>query len=194
MKKVVTILLFIFIIWGAIRIIGRGCSIKSLPITKEMKSRISIEKNIIGGSYLKTASDIHWDQWKQIEWSPGLGQTIVFQTYWVVAKMPEEDFYKLVDGLELNEKPDLLEFWPRAFEWAHGSVRRPKIDKKYYFYKFWDVTPTGDKNTYFGEKPDEGLYFESEKKTYKKQEKIVAKHEKGTLYFKKLITYISVEE
>lgn len=190
MKKVVTVLLSILIIWGAIKVIGRGCSIKSLPVTKETKLRLSIEKNIIGGSYLNTASDIHWDQWKHIEWRPFLGQTIVLQTYWVVAKMPEEDFYRLVEGLELTEKPDLLKFLPKAFDWGHGS----EVDKQHYFYKFWDVTPTVDENTYFGEKPEEQVYFEGEKKAYKKSEKIVAKYEMSNLYFKKLIRYVSLED
>jgi len=199
MKKLLTGLLLLISIFILVLIIStRGCQnvlnlISQKTLQKTIFLRVAIEDKIIGGPFLGNATDIHWDAWKHITWSP-FKQTkreIIIQTFWVVAKLPTENFYKLVDGLRLNEEPDLLDLWPDSLTWQHGDMR-PKEKRQHYFYEHWDVSDTVNEDTYYAEIPEE--QFQGEENIYNKSVRISAKYENGKMYFKKVITYISIDD
>ena len=93
-------------------------------------------------------------------------------THWIIAKLPIEDFYNFVEQLNLANTPDLLEFWPEAFDWYDSHPKHALV-------KLWDITNTVDDKTFYGRNSDEEIY-------------LVAKYENEKLYLKKVMIYISV--
>jgi len=164
MKKLIALIVIVFVIWGLVKLLGGSFSLSSKPSSNEDEVEVGFEsiEGIVGVPLPKTVTDIEGDQLTNLNTGEG--------TYWVVAKLPKEDFYNLVKQLELVQKPDLLEFWPEALE------REPSPFEDDEFNELWDVKNIVNEDTYFGEKRKE------EETTY-----IVVKYENGKLYFKKSI-------
>lgn len=75
----------------------------------------------------------------------------------VSARMSRADFEKMVSGLCLRNRPDLLQYWLTALRGAD--------------IEWWDVSDTNDQDTYFGD-CDESTYlvvrFENERMFFKR--------------------------
>lgn len=87
--------------------------------------------------------------------------------FWIVVTLPKEDFYALVETLNLEETTDLLKFWPDVF-----SCRAEEFAEKY-----WDVKNSVNDETYYGENLE-----------YRIQ--MVIKYENGKIYLKKQVIYV----
>lgn len=180
MKKLIALIVVVVIIWIILKMIGVDFS-QFLSSEKENSSGKTLTgflqksmtyEDIIGVPLPKNASDIHGRIYMRLQRYTGEENSSV------VAALPKEDFYDLVEQLGLIKKPDLLEIWPEAFECQPGS---PFEEKDHWFYKFWDVEHVANEDTYYGEIPEEEMC-------------IAAKYENGKLYFKKLIIYIKIHE
>lgn len=66
---------------------------------------------------------------------------------YVVAEIPKDDFYKVVDKLELVEKPDILESRPDAFEYSSDD------------FKYWDITDSPEGKMYYFEDQEVETYI-----------------------------------
>jgi len=169
MKKLIVLVVAILVIWAIIKLLGGTSFVSSNSSTAEEHNNwkgtyeVTTENNtlrdIIGSPLPKTASNIH----SQAYFYMSSGD----KCNWVVASIPKEDFYDLVEELELTRKPNLLELWPEAFDCQIQE-----------FNKFWDVTNIVNKDTYFGEDTD----FEA---------CVMFKYENGKLYVKKITRYIT---
>lgn len=180
MKKLIGLIVAVVVIWIVLKMIGLDFS-QFLSSEKKdgdgktlvgfLQERTTYE-DIIGVPFPKSATDIHGYILMHEERYTGEENSSV------VAALPKEDFYDLVDQLGLIKKPDLLEIWPEAFECRPGS---PFEDEDHWFDKFWDIEHIANEDTYCWEKPEEEIY-------------IAAKYENGKLYFKKLIIYIKLHD
>jgi len=173
MRKLIAVIVIVLVIWGILKLIGIDTSVTLKSVTGKEKGGKSLYEiwaegnsyeDIIGVPLPEGATDAHASNHTE----PYPGGKIVSKYSWVVAKLPKEDFYDLVDQLDLIKRPDLLEFWPEAFD-CHQDE----------FIKFWDVQNVPNEDTYFGEGP--------EKETYR-----VFKYENGKVYIKKITKYIFV--
>ncbi len=63
-------------------------------------------KEVIGANLPKSAQEVHYEI---------LLDTTCTKFNWIVAKLPKEDFDKLMNQLELTNEPGLLTIWPEAF-------------------------------------------------------------------------------
>jgi len=124
-----------------------------------IKGRPAVEYYITHGPFPESATDIC------VDGVHNLNGNKVEQTCWVVAKLPKEDFYDLVDQLKLTKRPDLLEVWPDAFECAKGPFTEE-------LNQFWDIRKMINEDTYYGEVPEGGT-------------QTVCKYEGGKVYIKK---------
>ncbi len=168
MKKLIAlIIILLLVIVGLLKIAGVDFSLLSSSDKKDSGRKTltgflqkpTTYEDMIGGSLPKAATDIHTHvSMRELRY-------IAVENNWLVARLPKEDFYDLVERLKLNRNRDLLKSWPQAFDC--------QVDK---FKKFWDVTNTINEDTYYVEKPEEEIY-------------IVAKYKSGKLYFKKTRTY-----
>jgi hypothetical protein len=91
-------------------------------------------------------------------------------SYWVVAKLPKEDFYLLIEQLGLRERPDLLGFWPDAFDLKQGWMK-----------EHWDLEITASEDTYYGDHSE-------------KEVSIAMKYEHGKIYLRTIATYVLVQD
>jgi len=178
MKKLVVIIVIVAVIFVILKIIGVNTSLslrRSSHKRKGWKSdyKVLMEDNtcedIIGTSLPGTSSDIHTQAFFYMRSGEKYN--------WVVASMPKEDFYDLVEELNLKQKPDILEVWPEAFglQCGHSDPTGFSI------YKFWDVRNTVNDNTYYWEAPEE-------------QTRTAFKYENGKLYIRKITKYIGVRD
>ena len=168
MKKLIAVIVIVLVIWGIAKLLGISFSLSVSPDKKESGSkklhgRVAIEY-IVGCPLPKTATDIHTDYWKVYEEN----------TYWLVARLPKEDFNSLVEQLNLNRTVDLLKLWPEAFEWRPGSFNNNFQWKDHSFHKIWDLRNVANEDTYFRESSTDGS-------------RVVIKYESGKLYFKKIL-------
>lgn len=170
MKKLIILIIVVLLIWGALKIIGVDTSVSLNLGSKEKNSRKKLTADYViaeymeGISFPKGATDVHVDQW-----SAGY-YPLLEQSFWVVAKMSQEDLYGLIDQLKLIAKPDLLEFWPEAFKLEQGGIS-----------SFWNITNTTNEDTYYGQHP-------------KNERSIAIKYENKKAYIRTLLVYIQVED
>ena len=172
-KILAILMLVIFAIWGIGKIIGIDFSVSLDSITEEEDGGMGLYeiwtkagsyKDIIGASLPETATDVHGSTLTR-----GChGGYILPRCSWIVATLPEEDFYDLVEKTGLVSKPDLLEFWPKAFD-CHQED----------FQQFWGVENVVNEHTYFGK--------ESGEETWR-----VFKYEDGKIYIKKVTRYVAI--
>lgn len=172
MKKVIVLIIIVLVIVGVLKMIGVDLSV-SLSLDKD-GSEIGLGENdiftgesweaIIGAPLPSTATDTYATTLNK----PCAGGMIMPKRSWVVAKLPKEDFYSLVERLDLVKNLDLLEFWPEALECQEDRFRQ-----------FWDITPEVTEDTYFGKESGEEMYR-------------VFKYENGKLYIKKVTRYVTI--
>jgi len=172
-KILAILMLVIFVVWGIGKIIGVDFSVSFDSVTEEQDGGTELYdiwakggsyKDIIGASLPETAADVHASTLTQ----GCRGGYILPKCSWIVAKLPEEDFYDLVRKTGLASKPDLLEFWPKALD-CHQED----------FQQFWDVENVVNEHTYFGK--------ESGEETWR-----VFKYENGKIYIKKVTRYVTI--
>ncbi len=119
MKKIISVVVAVVVIWVGLKMVGVDLSVSLSPNKDEASEKKKLSPDNIIGVYMpnvsfpKNATDIHCDQWNADRVS-----------YWIVAKLPKQDFYDLVEQLELKQRPDLLEFWPDAFDLKQGWMRK----------------------------------------------------------------------
>lgn len=180
MKKLIGLIVAVVVIWIILKMIGLDFSQFLSSGKKDADGRTLVGflqesmtyEDIVGVPLPKSATDIHGRIYMRLQRYTGEENSSV------VAALPKEDFYDLVEQLRLIKKPDLLEIWPEAFECQPGS---PFEEKDHWFYKFWDVEHAANDDTYYSEIPEEEIYT-------------AVKYENGKLYFKKLIIYIKIHE
>jgi hypothetical protein len=172
-KILAILMLVIFVVWGIAKIIKIDFSVSLGSITEEEDGGTAFYdiwtkggsyKDIIGASLPDTATDAHGSTLTR-----GChGGYILPRCSWIVATLPKEDFYDLVEKIGLVRKPDLLEFWPKAFDCHQDD-----------FQRFWDVQNVVNEDTYFG--------MESGEETWR-----VFKYEDGKLYIKKVTRFVTI--
>ena len=181
MKKLIISLALIFVVIIAVRtfLLDGGDSFlssKELPYAIMLcednlnREAITLEE-LLGVPFPDTATDVDLTYYS--EDSSGVNKEKNTKlTHWIIAKLPIEDFYNFVEQLNLTNRPDLLEFWPEAFDWydSHPEHR---------FVKLWDVTKTVDDKTFYGRSSQEETY-------------VVAKYENDKLYIKKVMMYVVI--
>jgi hypothetical protein len=175
MKKPIAVIVVIVVVLIVLKMIGIDVSLspessqgdkdKGIYNPYQVMQEGNKSKDIIGMPLPKTATDVRGPA--GYLFGPNTEEPTTYKVNWLVAKIPKEDFYTMVERLGLIKKPDLLEIWPEAFEC--------EFDK---FDKFWDLEKTITEDTYFIEDPDEETYR-------------VFKYENGNLYVKKSTTYFS---
>ena len=173
MKKLIALIVAVVIIWVVLKMIGVDFLLFRSSDKKDDSGKTltgflqkpTTYKDMIGAPLPKTATDIHTHvSMREL-------RHIAVENNWLVARLPKEDFYDLVERLKWNRNRGLLKSWPQAFDC--------QVDK---FKKFWDATNTINEDTYYMEKPEEEIY-------------IAAKYKSGKLYFKKTRTYaITLDE
>jgi len=180
MKKLIALIVAVVVIWIVLKMIGVDFSLflssdkkdgSGKTLTGFLQERTTYE-DIIGVPFPKSATDIYSRIYMRLQRYTGEENSSV------VARLPKEDFYDLVEKLGLIKKPDLLEIWPEAFECQPGS---PFEEKDHWFYEFWDVEKTANEDTFYNEIPEEETYT-------------AMKYENGKLYFKKLTIFIKIHE
>ena len=165
MKKIIAGVVVVVVIWVGLKMIGVDLSVSLSPNKDEVSEKKKLSPDNIIGLYMpdvsfpKSATDIHCDQWNADRMS-----------YWIVAKLPKQDFYDLVEQLELKQRSDLLEFWPDAFDLKQGWMR-----------KYWDLEKIANEDTYHGDHPE-------------KEASIAIKYESGKIYLQTIVTYIVVQD
>jgi len=165
MKKIIAVVVAVVVIWVGLKMIGVNLSLSSSPSKDDASEKKKVTPDNIIGEYMpgvsfpEGADEVHIDVWN--------GDRI---SYWIVAKLPKEDFYHLVEQLRLTKKPDLLELWPKAFD-----LEQPRIAE------FWDMTSQDNEDTYYGEHPEV-------------EASAAAKYENGKTYLRTIATYIVVED
>jgi hypothetical protein len=177
MKKIIGIVIAVVVILIVLKMIGIDVSLSPEPshtveeegkkvyYPYELSQEGNKSKDIIGMPLPKTATDVHGPVF--YIFNPNSNEPTTYKLSWLVAKIPKEDFYALVEKLGLIRKPDLLEVWPEALECEYDK-----------FNRFWDLQKTVTEDTYFIEDPDEETYR-------------LFKYENGNLYVKKSTTYIA---
>jgi hypothetical protein len=180
MKKIIALIVAILVIWIVLKLIGVNFSLfwstdkkdeSGKTLTGFLQKRTTYE-DIIGIPLPESATDIHGLIYMHEERYTGEENSSI------VAQLPKEDFYDLVEKLNLTKKPDLLKIWPEAFECRPGSTFE---DEEHWFYKFWDVEKIVNEDTFYSEIPEEETYT-------------AMKYEKGKFYFKKLTVFIKIHE
>jgi hypothetical protein len=83
---------------------------------------------------------------------------------YVVADIPEDDFYSVVDKLSLVEKPNLADLWAEAFECSKDE------------FQYWDISDSTEGQIYYFEDQDVETY-------------IAVKYIDGRMYFKRHTEY-----
>ena len=186
MKKLIILIVVVVVILIVLKIMGIGFSVSSSPDkqkaqkgTGELLSNDYIfwtYKDIMGFSLSERASEIHHEKYmvtfmkaSDIFRDNSSTEYVYSTKYvycWVVAKLPEEDFYMLVEDHELEIIPDLLESQPDILE-LHEDVSFPN----------WDINNRNINEVYLKESSD---YKEYTACTYNN----------GKIYIKKVITYI----
>lgn len=185
MKKLIILIVVVAVILILLKIMGIGFSVSSSPdkqktlATGEILSNDYIfwtYKDIIGFSLPEGASEIHHEKYmatfmklSDIFRDNSSTEYVYSTSYvycWVVVKLPEEDFYMLVENHELEIIPDLLESQPDILE-LHEDVSFPN----------WDINNRTIEDVYFNEPSDHEEY-------------IACTYKDGKIYIKKVITYI----
>lgn len=87
---------------------------------------------------------------------------------YVVADIPETDFFSVVDKLKLVEKPNLVDLWPEAFECSKDE------------FKYWDISDSTDGQIYYLEDQNVETY-------------IAVKYIDGKMYLKRQTEYTFVQ-
>ena len=172
MKKIIFLIIIVLVIVGVLKMIGVDISVSLSPdkdgseigLGEDDIFTVESWEAIIGAPLPSTATDTYATTLNK----PCAGGNIMPKRSWVVAKLPKEDFYSLVERLDLVKNPDLLEFWPEAFECQEDRFRQ-----------FWDITPAATEDTYFGKGFGEEMYR-------------VFKYENGKLYIKKVTRYVTL--
>jgi len=166
MKKIIAVVAAVVVIWVGLKMIGVDLSVSLSPNKDDVGEKKKFTPDYIIGEYMpgvsfpESAIDIHIDGWSEVH----------NRSYWIVAKLPKEDFYNLVEQLKLTKKPDLLEFWPKAL-----SLEQRRI------VEFWDVTNQDTEDTYYGEDPEV-------------EASAAAKYENGKIYFRTKVSYVIVQD
>lgn len=174
MKKLIALIVVVVVIWIGLKMVGVDISLspessqgdkdKGVYYPYELSQEGNKSKDIIGMSLPKTAFDVHGPVFHIF--NSNSNDPTTYKANWLVAKIPREDFYTMVERLGLIKEPDLLEIWPAAFEC--------EFDK---FEKFWDLEKTVTGDTYFIKALDEETYR-------------LFKYENGKLYIKKSTAYL----
>ena len=175
MKKLIISVALIFAVFIIVRLFlldGGDSLLPSKKLPHAMKySGVSYNREIIsledllGVPFPDSATDVVADYYS--EDTTGVNTEL---THWIIVKLSIEDFYNFVEQLNLTNAPDLLEFWPEAFDWYDSHPEHP-------FIKLWNVTNTVDDKTFYGQSSQEEIF-------------VVAKYENGKLYLKKVMNYI----
>ena len=180
MNKIINLIVVVDVILILLKIMGIGFSVSSSLDKQKTQEGIGEHlsrayfrwtyEDIIGFSLSERASEIHHKKYlvtfmKASDiFRDNLSTKYVY--CWVVAKLPEEDFYILTENHGLEEMPNLLESQPDILE-LHESVSFPN----------WDINNRTINDVYFKKSSD---YEEYTACTYKN----------GKIYIKKVITYI----
>ncbi|MHC5091139.1 MAG: hypothetical protein ACYSOJ_05900 [Planctomycetota bacterium] len=152
-----------------------GCESKSETISRndnapkdfyDLTNDVTCE-DIIQSKFPKTASNFH-------------GNVDFFDGLWigtVVASLPENDLPEFTNKLSLVLTPDILDFWPEAFESKNNES--------------WDISKDINSNAYYFEYPNEltrvSLKYEKSKIYFKRETKYSATIAKdGTILFEKI--------
>ena len=166
MKKLIALIVAVVVIWVVLKMIGVDLSVSLSPDKNEASKKKRLTPNYIIGEYMpsvlfpESATDIHMDIWSEVH----------NKSFWIVAKLPKEDFYNLVEQLKLTPKPDLLEFWPKAL-----SLEQRRI------VEFWDITKQSNEDTYYGEHTEV-------------EASAAAKYENGKIYFRTKVSYVITQD
>jgi hypothetical protein len=167
MKKLIVLIVVVALIIILLKIIGGRVYLSNdskenvesdeWKIYNVVLAQGNSQKEVIGANLPKSAQDVHYEI---------LIDTTFTKSYWIVAKLPKEDFDDFTNQLELTNKPDLLKIWPEAFD----------CEEKRDIKAFWTITKSVDENTYYGEERQ----IES---------RIMLKYEAGKLYVKRSTHY-----
>lgn len=166
MKKLIVLIVAVVVIWIVLKMIGIDLSVLLSPNKDDAGEKKKLTPDYIIGEYMpgvsfpESATDVHMDIWSEVH----------NKSFWIVAKLPKEDFYYLVEQLKLTKKPDLLEFWPKAFDLEQRRI-----------VEFWDITNQDNEDTYYGEDPEV-------------EASAAAKYENGKIYFRTKVSYVIVQD
>lgn len=130
------------------------------------EERITLE-NFLGFPLPKIDDKYHG----QVYFDWGIGTENARKLWWLVAKLSEDVFYKLVEQANFQKTLNLLEVWPDAFLCQHEDFAD----------KYWDVKNAVNDGTFYGEDPE----YEA---------RMLLKYENGVMYFKKEEIYLTLKD
>ncbi len=184
MKKLIALIVVVIIVLSILKIVGIDFSVSSSPDKQKTPEatgeflpndyKFWTYKDIICFSLPERASEIHHEKYMATFmkasdiFRDNLSTKYVY--CWVVANLPEEDFYMLVENHGLEEIPNLLESQPDILQ-LHESVSFPN----------WNINNRTIEDVYFNKPSD---YEEYTVCTYKD----------GKVYIKKVITYMQYRD
>lgn len=166
MKKLIVLIVVVVVIIGLFKLMGgkvylsndskENIESNEWILVNEVAMKGNRLEDVIGANLPKSAHNGRFEI---------LLDNFNTKSYWIVAKLPKEDFDDLTYQLELTKEPDLLTIWPEAFDCEKKELEA-----------FWNITKSADNNTYYSEDPQ----IES---------RIMLKYEGGTLYIKRSTYY-----
>ena len=185
MKKIIILIVVVVVILILLKIMGIGFSVSSSPdkqktiATGEFLSNDYIfwtYKDIIGFSLPEGASEIYHKKYLATfmkasnifrdNSSTEYVHSTKYVYCWVVAKLPEEDFYILIENHGLEEMPNMLKSQPDILQLYEDAS-----------FSNWDINNRTIEDVYFNESSDHEEY-------------IACAYKDGKIYIKKAITYI----
>ena len=127
MKKFIGLIVVVIIIWIVVQtidwdfsqLLSSGKQIysgKTTTVFSQVPEESWTYEDILGVPFPDSATEVKG--YTEFRWQRYTGE----RSSSVIATLPKEDFYDLVEQVDLIKKPDLIESWPDAFNCRPGAL------------------------------------------------------------------------